>query len=141
MDAILEQAQTLARQVAADPRTQALRAARERLLASPADAELQQRYHQAARQVAELEDRGAPIEPPLKRELAALVEQVRRSPVLQTLLRAHAEFEALMEGVSTTLSTAVDAALGVRPASDAPAPASDAPPTSQAPPASEVPTA
>ncbi len=116
MDPTLEQAEALARLVAADPRTLALRAARERLVASPADADLQQRYHQAARKVAELESEGAPIEPPLKRELATLMEQVRRSPVLQALLRAHAEFEELMEKISTTLSAAVDAALGERDA-------------------------
>jgi len=120
MDRILEQAQALAKLVAADPRTAALRSARAALSASPKDASLQQRYHEAARQMAELESRGAPIEPPLKRELATLMDQVRHSPVLQALLRAHTEFEALMDGVSTTLSSAVDEALGVGSPADEP---------------------
>ena len=115
MEPLLEKAQALARALAEDARTRALRAARERLEASPADVALQQRYHQAAQQLAELEEAGRPIEPPLKRDLATLTEQVRRSAVLQALLKAHAELDAMMEEVSRTLSSAVDEALGAPP--------------------------
>jgi cell fate (sporulation/competence/biofilm development) regulator YlbF (YheA/YmcA/DUF963 family) len=114
-DSVEAKARALAEALAADPRTIALRDAQRRLRASPEDAALQQRYHETAQKIAALEDEGRPVEPPLKREASALGEQVRRSAVLQALLRAHAEFSAMMDGVSTTIAGAVDAAVGGPP--------------------------
>lgn len=112
MDPILEHAQALAKTVADDPRTQALRAANDRLKDAPEDAELQQRYHELRARIQELEQGGRPVEPEIKREVAALAERVRRSSVLQGLLRAHADFSGMMDVVSTTLNEVVDRALG-----------------------------
>jgi cell fate (sporulation/competence/biofilm development) regulator YlbF (YheA/YmcA/DUF963 family) len=112
MNPVEEGARALAEALAQDPRTLALRDAQQRLRAAPEDAALQQRYHDAAQRIAALEDEGRPVEPPLKREAVALTEQVRRSTVLQALLRAHAEFAAMMDGVSSTLARAVDSAVG-----------------------------
>lgn len=112
MDPTLEKAQALAAALAADPRTAALREAQEALKDSREDTQLQQRYHEVRQQIAALEQAERPVEPPLKREAATLGEQVRRSAVLQRLLRAHAEFSGMMEEVSSTLSAAVDEAVG-----------------------------
>jgi cell fate (sporulation/competence/biofilm development) regulator YlbF (YheA/YmcA/DUF963 family) len=112
MDPVHEQARALAEALAKDPRTLALRDAQQRLKASPEDAALQQRYHEVARKIAALEDEGRPVEPPLKREAHTLTESVRRSAVLQALLRAHAEFSAMMDAVSATIAEAVDTAMG-----------------------------
>lgn len=112
MDPILEHAQRLAQAIADDPRTQALKAANERLKDEPEDAALQQRYHEVRTLIHELEQAQRPVEPNLKREAAALAERVRRSQVLQGLLRAHAEFSGMMDSVSGTLNEVVDRALG-----------------------------
>jgi cell fate (sporulation/competence/biofilm development) regulator YlbF (YheA/YmcA/DUF963 family) len=122
MSNVDERTRALAEALAADPRTLALRDAQRRLRAAPEDAALQQRYHEAAQRIAALEEEGKPVEPPLKREALALTEQVRRSAVLQALLRAHAEFGAMMDGVSATIAAAVDAAVGGDPASAPPPP-------------------
>ena len=115
MNPVEERARALAQALAQDPRTLALRDAQQRLRAAPEDAALQQRYHEAAQKIAALEDEGRPVEAPLKREAHALTEQIRRSAVLQALLRAHAEFSAMMDGVSTTIARAVDTAVGGSP--------------------------
>jgi cell fate (sporulation/competence/biofilm development) regulator YlbF (YheA/YmcA/DUF963 family) len=115
VDPVLAQAQVLAESLAKDPRTVALREAQQRLHGAPDDAALQRRYHEAAQKMAALEDEGRPIEPPLKREAAALAEQVRRSTTLQALLRAHAEFSAMMDEVSATIAEAVERAVGGEP--------------------------
>jgi cell fate (sporulation/competence/biofilm development) regulator YlbF (YheA/YmcA/DUF963 family) len=112
MDPILEHVQRLAQAIADDPRTTALKDANERLKDAPEDAELQQRYHAVRERIHELEQQQRPVEPDLKREAAALAERVRRSAVLQGLLRAHAEFGGMMDTVSTTIQEAVDRALG-----------------------------
>lgn len=112
MDPVTQHAQALAAAIAADPRTQALRAAQEALKDSPEDGRIQQRYHEVRQQLAALEQAQRPIEPPLKREAATLGDQVRKSQVLQRLLRAHADFSGMMEEVSQTLSSAVDEAVG-----------------------------
>lgn len=112
MNPVSQHAQALAAAIAADPRTQALRAAQEALKDSPEDGRLQQRYHEVRQQLAALEQTQRPIEPPLKREAAALGDQVRKSQVLQRLLRAHAEFSGMMEEISQTLSSAVDEVVG-----------------------------
>ena len=112
MDDVQDHAARLAEALAKDPRTAALAEAQRRLKASPPDADLQQRYHDAVQRITTLEDEGRPVEPAHKREAIALGEQVRRSTVLQALLKAHAEFSAMMEGVSSTLSKAVDRAVG-----------------------------
>lgn len=119
MDPVIEKAQSLADALAHDPRTRELKEAQEELKAHPADASLQQRFHEARQQQAALEQAGRPVEPALKRELAALGEQVRRSPVLQRLLRAHAAFSGMMDEVSQTISLAVDEAVGGGEADDA----------------------
>lgn len=120
MNTVDERARALAEALAQDPRTLALRDAQRRLRAAPEDAALQQRYHDAAQKIAALEDEGKPIEPPLKREALTLTEQVRRSAVLQALLRAHADFGAMMDGVSATIAAAVDAAVGGTPDAGSP---------------------
>jgi cell fate (sporulation/competence/biofilm development) regulator YlbF (YheA/YmcA/DUF963 family) len=112
MDPILEHVQRLAQAVADDPRTKALKEANERLKDAPEDAELQERYHEVHERIRALEQQQRPIEPDLKREAAALAERVRRSAVLQRLLRAHAEFSGMMDTVSTTIQESVDRALG-----------------------------
>ncbi len=112
MDPVTVAAQALAAALAADPRTQALRGAQDALKDSPEDERVQQRYHELRQQIAALEEAQRPVEPPLKREVATLGEQVRRSQVLQRLLRAHAEFSGMMDEVSQTISSAVDEAVG-----------------------------
>lgn len=115
MDDVATQTRRLAETLAQDPRTAALAEAQRRLEASPEDAALQQRYHDAVRRIAALEEEGKPVEPPLKREALTLGDAVRRSAVLQALLKAHAEFGAMMDGVSATLSQAVERAVGGAP--------------------------
>lgn len=112
MDPLLEQATALAKAMADDPRTRALRAANEALKDAPDDAQLQERFSALREQIHHLEQEHRPVEPELKREAAALAERVRRSQVLQALLRAHADFAGMMDTVSETLREAVDKALG-----------------------------
>jgi cell fate (sporulation/competence/biofilm development) regulator YlbF (YheA/YmcA/DUF963 family) len=111
MSTLPDLTRALAEALAADPRTQALKQARQALDGSPPDQALQQRYHEARERYEDLEAAGRPIEPDLKRELLALEDQVRKSPVLRTLLIAHGEFAQMMDEVSGTLSESVEQAL------------------------------
>ena len=111
MDPVTEKAKELAAAITSDPRTAALREARAALAKDPEAASLQERYHHVVQQIADLERAHQPVEPPLKREAATLGEQVRRSPVLQALLRAHADFTDLMDSVTRTIGEAMDRAI------------------------------
>ena len=111
MSTLPDLTRALAEALAADPRTQALKQARQALEGSPSDQALQQRYHEARERYEDLEEAGRPIEPDLKRELFALEDQVRKSTTLRALLIAHGEFAQMMDEVSATLSEAVDRAL------------------------------
>jgi cell fate (sporulation/competence/biofilm development) regulator YlbF (YheA/YmcA/DUF963 family) len=111
MSHIADLTRSLAAALASDPRTLALKQARQALDGSPADQTLQQRYHDARERYEDLEAAGRAIEPDLKRELSRLEDEVRRSPVLRALLMAHGEFAQMMDEVSGTLSEAVDQAL------------------------------
>jgi cell fate (sporulation/competence/biofilm development) regulator YlbF (YheA/YmcA/DUF963 family) len=111
MDPVSEKAKSLAEAVTSDPRTTALRAARQALAKDAEAAALQERYHRVVQQIQDLERARRPVEPPLKREAATLGEQVRHSPVLQALLRAHADFTDMMDAVTKTIGDAMDRAL------------------------------
>jgi cell fate (sporulation/competence/biofilm development) regulator YlbF (YheA/YmcA/DUF963 family) len=123
-DDVLDRANELGRLLANDPRTRALRDATAAVQADAASKRLEEDYARAIEEVRSLEEAGRPIEPDAKRRLALLAEQVRFSPTLQRLLRAHHEFLEMMDGVQHAIGGAVDAALAPageaakRPAAD-----------------------
>jgi cell fate (sporulation/competence/biofilm development) regulator YlbF (YheA/YmcA/DUF963 family) len=105
-------AKRLGAAISADARTKALREATAAVQADPAARLLQEEYATAIEELHELEEHGRPIEPDRKRKVAALADSVRRSPTLQRLLKAHAEFAEMMDGVQHAIGAAVESALG-----------------------------
>ncbi len=111
MDDPIDLAKRLGDLLAAHPRTKALRDATAAVEADPEARRLQEEYARAAEEMHDLEHEGKPIEPERKRLLVTLGDQVRRSAALQRLLKAHADFAELMDGVQRAIGEAVDAAL------------------------------
>ncbi len=112
MDDPIDLAKRLGELLSAHPRTKALRDATAAVEGDPEARRLQEEYARAAEEMHDLEHEGKPIEPERKRRLATLGDQVRRSAALQRLLKAHADFAELMDGVQRAIGEAVDAALG-----------------------------
>jgi cell fate (sporulation/competence/biofilm development) regulator YlbF (YheA/YmcA/DUF963 family) len=115
MDDVVAQAKKLAEMLAEHERTKALREASAAVTADPDATRLEQEYAHAAAEMQELEATGAPIEPDVKRRMAALGERIRRSPLLQRLLQANADFADMMDAVQHEISDAVGRALAPDP--------------------------
>jgi cell fate (sporulation/competence/biofilm development) regulator YlbF (YheA/YmcA/DUF963 family) len=111
MDDVVEQAKRLGALLAAHGRTKALREATAQVTTDAEAKRLEQDYAHAAEEMREREMAGAPIEPELKRRIVELGERIRRSPPLQRLLRANAEFGEMMDAVQDEISHAVGEAL------------------------------
>jgi cell fate (sporulation/competence/biofilm development) regulator YlbF (YheA/YmcA/DUF963 family) len=112
-DDVIEEAARLGARIAGHARTEALKDASAAVQSDPAARRLQEDY---ARELEDLRDReagGRPVEPEQKRRLASLGEDIRRSAPLQRLLKAHADFAEMMDGVQRAISGAVDGALGM----------------------------
>jgi cell fate (sporulation/competence/biofilm development) regulator YlbF (YheA/YmcA/DUF963 family) len=118
MDDVLDQARRLAELLAAHPRTKELRQATAEISGDAAAKTLEEDYARLSAEVHQLEETGRPIEPETKRRVLDLQTRIRKSPPLQRLFRAHAQFAEMMDGVQRTLSGALDEALG---GSEAPA--------------------
>jgi cell fate (sporulation/competence/biofilm development) regulator YlbF (YheA/YmcA/DUF963 family) len=114
-DDVIDDARRLGERLAGHARTKALQKASEAVGADPDARRLQEEYAHALDAMHHAEAEGRPIEPEQKRAVATLGEQIRRSPPLQRLLRAHADFAQMMDGVQRAISGAVDAALGAEP--------------------------
>jgi cell fate (sporulation/competence/biofilm development) regulator YlbF (YheA/YmcA/DUF963 family) len=117
-DDVIEDAARLGERLASHPRTAALKAASAEVHADADASRLQEDYSHALEDLREREAEGLPIEPEHKRRLASLGEEIRRSAPLQRLLKAHADFAEMMDGVQRAISGAVDGALGMEPGSD-----------------------
>ncbi len=112
MDDAMELAGRLGSLLADHPRTKALRTATAAVEADAEARRLQEEYAHAAETLHGLEHEGRPVEPEQKRLVATLADRVRRCAPLQRLLKAHADFAELMEGVQRAIGGAVDDALG-----------------------------
>ena len=115
MDDVVAQAKRLAEMLAEHERTKALREASAAVTADPDAKRLEEEYAHAAAEMQELEATGSPIEPDVKRRMAALGERIRRSVLLQRLLQANADFADMMDGVQHEISDAVGRALAPDP--------------------------
>jgi cell fate (sporulation/competence/biofilm development) regulator YlbF (YheA/YmcA/DUF963 family) len=115
MDDLVAQAKRLAEMLAGHERTKALREASAAVTEDADAKKLEEEYAHAASEMAELEASGSPIEPDVKRRMAALGERIRRSPLLQRLLQANADFADMMDGVQHEISDAVGRALAPDP--------------------------
>ena len=111
MDEVIALVEKLAATIVANPRTKAFREATVAVEADPAARQLQEEYAAAVGEVREREHNGQPVEPEHKRALAALGERIRKSPLLQTFLRANLEFNEMMDAVQHTLGGAIEGAL------------------------------
>ena len=111
MDDVIALVEKLAASIVANPRTKAFRVATVAVEADPDARKLQEEYAAAIGEVRELEATGQVIEPEQKRTLAALGERIRKSPLLQTFLRANMEFNEMMDAVQHTLGGAIEGAL------------------------------
>ncbi len=103
MEHVIEQAKLLADAIANDPRTQAFQKAAAAVDADPVASRLQQEYAEAVDEMRGLEEAGGPIPPEPKRRFATAADGIRKSPILQTMLKAHAQYIELMEAVQTVL--------------------------------------
>jgi cell fate (sporulation/competence/biofilm development) regulator YlbF (YheA/YmcA/DUF963 family) len=115
MDDVVEQAKKLAQLLAGHERTKALREASAAVTGDPEAKKLEEEYAHAAAEMQELEATGSPIEPDVKRRMAALGERIRRSVLLQRLLHANADFADMMDGVQHEISDAVGRAIAPDP--------------------------
>src|SRR5262245_12666706 len=111
MDAILEQAKKLAELIAANERTKELREATAGIAGDASAKQLEEDYARATADYHRLDETGRPIEPVLKHRLLDLQGRIRQSTTLQRLLRAHADFAEMMDGVQRTIGSVVDEAL------------------------------
>lgn len=111
MDDILEDAKRLGERIAAHARTAALKEATTAVEGDVEARRLQEEYARATAEFHHLEEEGRPIEPDLKRRLIDLQSKIRRSDVLQRLLRAHADFAEMMDGVQHAIGGPVDQVL------------------------------
>lgn len=103
MDQILELATKLGKQIAQDPRAQAMATARKNLGDSTEDRQLLTEYEEQQTKLATLEGEGKPIEPEDKRQLADLHGRVISSEVIKALMKAQTAYVDLMNGVSRTI--------------------------------------
>ena len=111
MDDIIALAEQLAAKIVANERTSAFRDATVALEADDPARALQEEYSVAIEEIRGLEAAGKPVEPQAKRNIQALADRIRKSPILQRFLRANAEFSEMMEAVQQTLGGTIDAAL------------------------------
>jgi len=103
MDQILELATKLGKQIALDPRAQAMAAARKNLSESTADRQLLADYDEQQTRLATLEGEGKPIEPEDKRKIAELHNRVISSDVIKELMKVQTAYVELMNTVSRTI--------------------------------------
>jgi len=103
MEHVIEQAKLLADAIANDPRTLAFQKAAAAVDADPVASRIQQEYAEAVDEMRRLEEAGGPISPEPKRRFATAADGIRKSPILQTMLKAHAQYMELMEAVQTVL--------------------------------------
>lgn len=111
MEDILALAAQLAAKIVANERTDAFRQATIALEADTPARELQEEYTIAIEEIRGIEAAGKPVEPDAKRRIAGLADKIRKTPILQTFLRANVEFSQMMDAVQQTLGGAIDAAL------------------------------
>lgn len=111
MEDVIAQVEKLAATILANERTTAFRDAAAALEADAPARQLQEDYTVAIEDIRGREAKGQPIEPEAKRTMAAMADQIRKSPVLQRFLRANMEFTQLMDAVQQTLGGAIDAVL------------------------------
>lgn len=111
-DDVIDDAERLGERIAAHARTRALQEASAAVEGDREARSLQEQYAHAVEDVHRNEAAGRPIEPEQKRRVLALGESIRRSEPLQRLLKAHADFAEMMDGVQRAISSAVDQALG-----------------------------
>lgn len=111
MEDIIALAEQLAAKIVANERTKAFREATVALEADEPARALQEEYTVAIEEIRGNEAAGKPVEPDAKRRIAALADRIRKSPVLQTFLRANVEFNQMMDAVQQTLGGTIDAAL------------------------------
>ncbi len=122
MDDILEDAKRLGGRLAAHARTKALKEATAAVEGDPAAKTLEEDYARATAELHALEEENRPIEPEMKRKIVDLQSRIRRSDVLQRLLRAHADFAEMMDAVQRTIGGLVDQALVGDGGGEGPAP-------------------
>ena len=100
MDAILELAERLGKQIREDRRGSRMLKARKAFEGSATDRQLLADYEGQQFKIHELEQTGRPVEPEDKRRLADLHGRVIGSEVIKELLTAQADFLELMAAVS-----------------------------------------
>lgn len=107
MDEIIAAAAALGKQIAGHSRTREFMTAA-RAVASDADAQRILREFQEQRdRMHELEVTGQPVEPAIKRKVAALQEQVAGNDKLKAMMRTQADYLELMNRVYQAIEAAV----------------------------------
>jgi cell fate (sporulation/competence/biofilm development) regulator YlbF (YheA/YmcA/DUF963 family) len=104
MQELLDHARRLAEMIAAHERTKAFREAAAAVEADPAARKVQEGYANALEEIHRLESAGRPIEPEQKRRAAQAADEVRKSPILLRMLRAHAEYMEMLDAVQHVLA-------------------------------------
>ena len=104
MQELLDHARRLADLIAAHERTKSFREAAAAVEADPAARKVQEGYASALEEIHRLESEGRPIEPEQKRRAAQAAEEVRKSPILLRMLRAHAEYMEMLDAVQHVLA-------------------------------------
>ena len=110
MDDVLELAEKLSQAIADSQRFKDLRKAEGAAMEDEASLQALKDRDEAAKKVAEKEQKGEPVEPEDKRALAAAEEAVRINPKLGELWKAQADFHELLNLVNKSITSKLDPA-------------------------------
>jgi len=108
---LLEQARRLGQAIAGHPHVRAYFAAQADVDRDPAAQQLLAAYTEQARRIRDLERQMKPVEVADKRKLAECEQKLAGNPALKALLRAQADYVALMNQVNRAMEEPL-AALG-----------------------------
>ncbi len=106
---LLNQARALGEAIARHPRVRAFVAAQQAASADNAARELMEKYQGAAEELAALQAAGKPIEPELKRRIAAAEQALASNDMLKELMRRQADYIELMSKVQDAMESPMSA--------------------------------
>lgn len=108
MDAVRDAAVSLGRLIASSDAFVRLRAAESAVRADQATGDLIEALEGQRRKIAELEEQRKPVEVSDKHEMKRLNEQAQGNELLQDLLRAQADYVAMMNRVNGAIREAME---------------------------------
>ncbi|MCP4594485.1 MAG: YlbF family regulator [bacterium] len=103
MDAILELARRLGKQIAEDPRAKTFHQAQADLNQNTDAQQLLKSFNEQIQRVQSLEEEHKPIEPEDKRKLAETQQQISGNACLSAYAKAQADYVELMQHVSAAV--------------------------------------